>query len=103
LIAIPTADQKPGTSACFSAVSGAVSGAASGAVSRVVSVRSFNGVPRGVGSRTAKPGIYTKGGLGWWLQDDNTAWGRPVDLLVMPDGALLLADDGAGVIYRISY
>jgi glucose/arabinose dehydrogenase len=30
-------------------------------------------------------------------------WGRPVDLLVMPDGALLLSDDHNGVIYRISY
>ena len=38
-----------------------------------------------------------------WLQADNTAWGRPVDVLVMPDGALLISDDTAGVIYRISY
>ncbi len=38
-----------------------------------------------------------------WLQADNTAWGRPVDVLVMPDGALLVSDDTAGVIYRISY
>ncbi len=38
-----------------------------------------------------------------WLQADNTAWGRPVDILVMPDGALLVSDDTAGVIYRISY
>ncbi len=30
-------------------------------------------------------------------------WGRPVDLLVMPDGALLVSDDYAGAIYRISY
>lgn len=37
-----------------------------------------------------------------WLQG-NAAWGRPVDVLVMPDGALLVADDLAGVIYRISY
>lgn len=37
-----------------------------------------------------------------WLQG-GTAWGRPVDLLVMPDGALLVSDDLAGVIYRISY
>jgi len=37
-----------------------------------------------------------------WLNDD-TAWGRPVDLLVMPDGALLVSDDLAGAIYRISY
>ena len=31
------------------------------------------------------------------------AWGRPVDVLVMPDGALLVSDDHAGAIYRISY
>lgn len=37
-----------------------------------------------------------------WLQGQ-TAWGRPVDVLVMPDGALLVSDDSAGVIYRISY
>lgn len=34
---------------------------------------------------------------------DNFVWGRPVDVLVMPDGALLVSDDHAGVIYRISY
>ncbi len=33
----------------------------------------------------------------------NFVWGRPVDVLVMPDGALLVSDDHAGVIYRISY
>ena len=37
-----------------------------------------------------------------WLQKQQ-AWGRPVDLLVMPDGALLVSDDKAGAIYRISY
>jgi glucose/arabinose dehydrogenase len=37
-----------------------------------------------------------------WLQGQE-AWGRPADLLVMPDGALLVSDDLAGVIYRISY
>jgi glucose/arabinose dehydrogenase len=31
------------------------------------------------------------------------AWGRPVDLLVMPDGALLVSDDYANAIYRITY
>jgi glucose/arabinose dehydrogenase len=31
------------------------------------------------------------------------AWGRPVDVLIMPDGALLVSDDEAGAIYRISY
>lgn len=37
-----------------------------------------------------------------WLQGGN-AWGRPVDVLVMPDGALLVSDDRAGAIYRITY
>jgi glucose/arabinose dehydrogenase len=37
-----------------------------------------------------------------WLQGGE-AWGRPVDVLVMPDGALLVSDDEAGAIYRISY
>ena len=33
----------------------------------------------------------------------DSAWGRPVDVLVMPDGALLVSDDHANAIYRISY
>jgi glucose/arabinose dehydrogenase len=37
-----------------------------------------------------------------WLRG-GSAWGRPVDLLVMPDGALLVSDDKAGVVYRIAY
>jgi glucose/arabinose dehydrogenase len=37
-----------------------------------------------------------------WLQGE-TAWGRPADLLVLPDGSLLVADDYAGAIYRIVY
>jgi glucose/arabinose dehydrogenase len=37
-----------------------------------------------------------------WLQRGR-AWGRPVDVLVMPDGALLVSDDEAGAIYRIRY
>ncbi len=37
-----------------------------------------------------------------WLQGGQ-AWGRPVDVQVMPDGALLVSDDRTGAIYRISY
>jgi glucose/arabinose dehydrogenase len=37
-----------------------------------------------------------------WLKG-GTASGRPADVLVMPDGALLVADDKAGRLYRISY
>jgi glucose/arabinose dehydrogenase len=47
-----------------------------------------------------------------WLQGVGTtrgnttngqAWGRPADVLVMPDGALLVSDDSADAIYRITY
>ena len=37
-----------------------------------------------------------------WLQG-SSAWGRPADVLVMPDGALLVSDDKADTIYRITY
>lgn len=37
-----------------------------------------------------------------WLEN-NKAWGRPADVLVHPDGSLLIADDLANVIYRVSY
>ncbi len=37
-----------------------------------------------------------------WLQD-NKGWGRPVDVLQQDDGSLLVSDDTANVIYRISY
>lgn len=37
-----------------------------------------------------------------WLQG-REAWGRPVDVLAMPDGALLVSDDRARAVYRISY
>ena len=30
-------------------------------------------------------------------------WGRPVDVLQMPDGALLVSDEHNGAIYRVSY
>jgi glucose/arabinose dehydrogenase len=37
-----------------------------------------------------------------WLQGQDV-WGRPNDVFVMPDGALLVSDDYADVVYRISY
>jgi len=37
-----------------------------------------------------------------WLTG-STASGRPADVLVMPDGALLVSDDKAGRIYRITF
>jgi glucose/arabinose dehydrogenase len=37
-----------------------------------------------------------------WLQGQ-TPWGRPVCLLQMPDGSLLVSDDQNDAVYRISY
>jgi len=50
------------------------------------------------GSRAVKYEVFAEG----WLQDGSVS-GRPVDIQEMPDGALLVSDDRAGVIYRISY
>jgi glucose/arabinose dehydrogenase len=47
---------------------------------------------------TGKHTVFAAG----WMQDE-VAWGRPVDILVMPDGALLVSDDMAGAVYRIGY
>ena len=40
---------------------------------------------------------------GWLDPATNTYRGRPVDVAVMKDGSLLVSDDFAGAIYRISY
>ncbi|GAB3244862.1 PQQ-dependent sugar dehydrogenase [Chitinimonas naiadis] len=42
---------------------------------------------------------------GWLQQEDGKekVWGRPVDVLNMPDGTLLISDDLAGAIYRVKY
>jgi len=38
-----------------------------------------------------------------WIKGDHDYYGRPDDVLVAPDGSLLVSDDWAGAIYRISY
>ncbi len=38
-----------------------------------------------------------------WLQPGERVLGRPVDLLQLPDGSLLVSDDQEGRLYRISY
>jgi glucose/arabinose dehydrogenase len=50
------------------------------------------------GDRAVK---YEPFARGWMM--GGMHWGRPVDVLVMPDGALLVSDDYAGAVYRISY
>ena len=50
------------------------------------------------GGKVEKHEVFAAG----WLQGESV-WGRPVDLEVMRDGSLLVSDDHAGAIYRISY
>lgn len=38
-----------------------------------------------------------------WLQDDGNAWGRPVGVKFDKNGTMFIADDKAGVIYRLWY
>jgi glucose/arabinose dehydrogenase len=38
-----------------------------------------------------------------WLTDNGEYLGRPVDVAELPDGSILVSDDLAGAIYRISY
>jgi glucose/arabinose dehydrogenase len=41
---------------------------------------------------------------GWMLAEDKAeVWGRPVGVLQMPDGSLLISDDGSGKLWRVSY
>jgi len=60
---------------------------------KVVRVRMKNGVPTGE---------YDDFLVGF-IVDDGDAWGRPVALLQNADGSLLLSDDAANIVYRISY
>jgi glucose/arabinose dehydrogenase len=38
-----------------------------------------------------------------FVAGDGNVWGRPVGVAVAPDGALLVSDDGGGVVWRITY
>ena len=38
-----------------------------------------------------------------WLGSDGRTWGRPVDVAELPDCSLLISDDEASVIYRVTY
>ena len=37
-----------------------------------------------------------------WLQGGEN-WGRPADLLFLPDGSMLVSDSIGNVLYRIAY
>ncbi len=46
---------------------------------------------------------YEPFATGWLDDQTQKAWGRPVDVLLLEDGSMLVSDDRAGVIYRITY
>lgn len=48
-----------------------------------------------------QPVTYTTFAEGWLEGNEN--WGRPNDIEMMPDGSILVSDDQAGAIYRITY
>jgi glucose/arabinose dehydrogenase len=50
------------------------------------------------GNKPVSYDVFAEG----WLQK-MTAWGRPVDVEVMSDGSLLISDDKAGAIYRVTF
>jgi glucose/arabinose dehydrogenase len=37
-----------------------------------------------------------------WMIEDGIALGRPVDIMIRPEGVIFVSDDKAGVIYRVS-
>jgi glucose/arabinose dehydrogenase len=55
--------------------------------------------------RNGKPvGGYDDFVAGWMLGEDRPeVWGRPVGLLVLKDGSMLVTDDGANKIWRVTY
>lgn len=52
------------------------------------------------GNFSAGYGIFIDG---WLDEEKQEAWGRPVDVLMLEDGSMLISDDFAGVIYRVVY
>lgn len=40
---------------------------------------------------------------GWLDKEEDESWGRPVDILNLPDGSILISDDYANAIYRVTY
>lgn len=42
--------------------------------------------------------------VGWMIDErSRNVWGRPVGVLVLADGSLLISDDGAGRVWRVTY
>jgi len=55
------------------------------------------------GGRAMHGAIAEQDFIDGWLRKDGNVLGRPVDILEMPDGSLLISDDKLGVIYKVEY
>ena len=55
--------------------------------------------------KNGKPvGGYDDFVVGWMLGEDNPeVWGRPVGVLMLKDGSMLISDDGGHKIWRVTY
>jgi glucose/arabinose dehydrogenase len=53
----------------------------------------------GPDGKNAKQEVFATG----WINGDQSYSGRPADIILAKDGSILVADDWAGAIYRISY
>ena len=74
---------------------------------KVVRVRmNTAGLPETAGTDGRGAG-YEDFVTGWQLNEGQPAppqvWGRPVGIITGPDGSLLIAEDGQGVVWRVSY
>jgi glucose/arabinose dehydrogenase len=62
---------------------------------KIIRIRFKNGKP---------VGGYDDFVVGWMLGEDKPeVWGRPVGLLVLKDGSMLITDDGGNKIWRVAY
>ncbi len=62
---------------------------------KIIRIRFKNGKP---------VGGYDDFLIGWMLDESSReVWGRPVGLLVLADGSMLITDDGANKIWRVTY
>ena len=55
--------------------------------------------------RNGKPSGPERDFLTGWMiaPDSRDVWGRPVGLLILPDGSMLISDDGGKKLWRVSY
>ena len=59
---------------------------------KLVRVRVANGLP-----------VSVEDFVSGWQLASGSRWGRPVAVIVAADGALLVSDDAAGRIWRVTY